>query len=111
MTARLKISQQNVERRSLSPVLVIWDGGQRWVEAVDVERHVALITQQLHVSVLLPPTHAAGTETALCVRVGLAVLTLRTALSCSIHKCKHMYEQNDNIMVFLHYITTKDWQA
>lgn len=65
---------------SLSPVFVIWDGGQRRVEAVDVERHVTLVAQQLHVSVLLPPTHAARAEATLGVRVGLAVLTLRPAL-------------------------------
>lgn len=65
---------------ALLPVLVIWDGGQGRAEAVDVERHVALVTQQLHVSILLPTTHAAGAETTFCVRVGLAVLTLRSAL-------------------------------
>lgn len=45
-----------------------------------MERHVALVTQQLHVSVLLAATHAAGAEATLCVRVSLAVLTLRPAL-------------------------------
>lgn len=64
----------------LSPVLVIGDVGQRRVEAVDVERHVTLVTQQLHVSVLLPAAHAAGAEATLRVGVGFAVLTLRPAL-------------------------------
>lgn len=65
---------------SLSPILVIRDGGQRRVEAVDVERHVTLVTQQLHVSILLPTTHAAGAEATLGLGVSLAVLTLRPAL-------------------------------
>lgn len=68
------------ELHSLSPVLIIWDGGQRRVEAVDVERHVTLVTQQLHVSILLPATHTAGAEATLCFRVSLAVLTLGPAL-------------------------------
>lgn len=66
--------------RSCSPVLVIWDSGQRRVEAVDVECHVTLVAQQLHVSVLLPAAHTAGAEATLGVGVGLAVLTLRPAL-------------------------------
>lgn len=65
---------------SLSPVLVVGDGGERRVEAVDVERHVALVAQQLHVSILLPAAHAAGAEAAFGVRVGFAVLTLRPGL-------------------------------
>lgn len=74
------ISWLIAQQQPPSPVLVIRDGGQRWVEAVDVERHVALVAQQLHVSVLLPAAHAAGAEATLGVRVGLAVLTLRPAL-------------------------------
>lgn len=66
---------------SLLPVFVIWDGGQRWVEAVDVERHVTLVAQQLHVSVLLPPAHTARAKATLGVGVSLAVLTLRPTLS------------------------------
>lgn len=69
----------------LSPVLVVRNGGQRRVEAVDVERHVALVTQQLHVSILLAAAHAAGAEAALGVRVGLAVLALRATLACLTH--------------------------
>lgn len=65
---------------SPSPVLVVGDGGERWVEAVDVERHVALVAQQLHVGILLPAAHAAGTEAALGVRVGFAVLALGPGL-------------------------------
>lgn len=65
---------------SLSPVLVVGDGGERRVEAVDVERHVALVAQQLHVSILLPAAHAAGAEAAFGVRVGFAVLALRPGL-------------------------------
>lgn len=61
---------------SLSPVLVVGDGGERRVEAVDVERHVALVAQQLHGGVLLPAAHAAGTEAAFGVRVRFAVLAL-----------------------------------
>lgn len=75
---------------SLSPVLVVRNGGKWRVETVDVECHVALIAQQLHVSVLLPATHAAGAEAALGVRVGLAVLTFRPALPW-FHK--HTHEQ------------------
>ena len=67
------------ENPSASPVLVVGDGGERRAEAVDVERHVTLITQQLHVRVLLPAAHAARAEPALHVRVGPAVLALRTA--------------------------------
>lgn len=63
-----------------SPVLIIWDGGEGRVEAVDVERHVALVAQQLHGGVLLPPAHTAGAEAALGVRIGLAVFALRTTL-------------------------------
>lgn len=70
------IAQQPV----LSPVLVVGDGGERRAEAVDVERHVALVAQQLHVGILLPAAHAAGTEAALGVRVGFAVLALRAGL-------------------------------
>lgn len=65
---------------SLSPVLVVGDGGERRVEAVDVERHVALVAQQLHVGILLAAAHAAGTEAALGLRVGLAVLALGPGL-------------------------------
>lgn len=65
---------------SLSPVLVVGDGGEWRVEAVDVERHVALVTQQLHVGILLPAAHAAGTEAAFGVRVSFAVLTLGPGL-------------------------------
>lgn len=65
---------------SPSPVLVVGDGGERRVEAVDVERHVALVAQQLHVGILLPAAHAAGTEAALGVRVGFAVLALGPGL-------------------------------
>lgn len=65
---------------SLSPVLVVGDGGERRVEAVDVERHVALVAQQLHVGILLPAAHAAGTEAAFGVRVGFAVLALGPGL-------------------------------
>lgn len=68
---------------SLSPVLVVGDGGERRVEAVDVERHVALVAQQLHVGILLPAAHAAGTEAALGLRVSFAVLTLRAGLPWS----------------------------
>ncbi len=64
------------ELRSRLPVLVIWNGGQRRVEAVDVERHVTLIAQQLHVSILLPAAHTAGAEATLGIRVSLAVLAL-----------------------------------
>lgn len=67
----------------LSPVLVVRDGGQRRVEAVDVKSHVALVTQQLHVRILLATAHAAGAEAALGVRVGLAVLALWAALACA----------------------------
>lgn len=66
-----------------SPVLVVRDGGQRRVEAVDVKCHVALVTQQLHVSVLFAAAHAAGAETTLGLRVGLAVFALRPTLPCS----------------------------
>lgn len=45
-----------------------------------MERHVALVAQQLHVGILLPAAHAAGTEAAFGVRVGFAVLTLRAGL-------------------------------
>lgn len=83
---------------SLSPVLVIRNGGQRWVEAVDVECHVTLVTQQLHVSVLLPATHAAGAEATLCVRVSLAVFTLRPTLSW-IHRHMHQQTLEDDLMV------------
>ena len=48
-----------------------------------MERHVALVAQQLHVSVLLAAAHAAGAEAALDLGVGLAVLALRSALPCS----------------------------
>lgn len=68
------------EQLVLSPVLVVGDGGERRAEAVDVERHVALVAQQLHVGVLLPAAHAAGAEAAFGVRVGFAVLTLRAGL-------------------------------
>lgn len=68
------------EQLFLSPVLVVGDGGERRAEAVDVERHVALVAQQLHVGILLPAAHAAGTEAAFGVRVGFAVLTLRPGL-------------------------------
>lgn len=64
----------------VSPVLIIWDGGEGRVEAVDVERHVALVAQQLHGGILLPPAHAAGAEAAFGVGIGLAVFALRTAL-------------------------------
>lgn len=75
----------------LSPVLVVRDGGQRRVEAVDVECHVALVTQQLHVSILFATTHAAGAEAALGVRVGLAVLALRAAFACVRHTYTHAH--------------------
>lgn len=65
---------------SLSPVLVVGDGGERRVEAVDVERHVALVAQQLHVGILLAAAHAAGAEAAFGVRVGFAVLALGPGL-------------------------------
>lgn len=68
------------EQLVLSPVLVVGDGGERRAEAVDVERHVALVAQQLHVGILLPAAHAAGAEAAFGVRVGFAVLTLRAGL-------------------------------
>lgn len=45
-----------------------------------MERHVTLVAQQLHVSVLLPAAHTAGAEAALRLGVSLAVLTLRPAL-------------------------------
>ncbi len=45
-----------------------------------MERHVTLVTQQLHVGILLPATHAAGAEATLSLGVSLAVLTLRPAL-------------------------------
>lgn len=73
----------------LSPVLVVRNGGQRGVETVDVECHVALVTQQLHVSILLAAAHAAGAEAALGVRVGLAVLALRPTLACLTHTQTH----------------------
>ena len=44
-----------------------------------MERHVALVAQQLHVGVLLPAAHAARAEAALRVRVRPAVLALRPA--------------------------------
>lgn len=96
------------ELHSLSPVLVIRDGGQRRVEAVDVERHVTLITQQLHVSILLPTTHTAGAEATLGVRVSLAVLTLRPAFPWIqeqegiTHRHMHTYDQKpeDDLMVW-----------
>lgn len=65
---------------SRSPVLVVGDGGERRVEAVNVEGHVALVAQQLHVGILLPAAHAAGTEAAFGVRVGFAVLALGPGL-------------------------------
>lgn len=86
-----------MQSSSLSPVLVIGDGGKRRIEAVDVERHVALIAQQLHVSILLPTAHAAGAEATLGIRVGLAVLTLRPTFPWIkgkeeklIHACTHI---------------------
>lgn len=62
--------------RSSSPVLISWDGGERWVEAVCVEGHITLITQQLLVWVLLHPTYTAVTPTAVFLGVILTVFTL-----------------------------------
>lgn len=95
LTVKHRMSWLIAELHSLSPVLVIGDGGQRWVQAVDVERHVTLIAQQLHVSILFPATHAAGAEAALSIGVSLAVLTLWAALPWfqgqDIHTRMHTY--------------------
>lgn len=67
-----------------------------------MERHVALVAKQLHVSILLPAAHAAGAEAALGVGVGLAVLTLRPTLPCNIHTHIRTCERKlgDDLMVW-----------
>lgn len=53
-----------------------------------MEGHIALVTQQLHVSILLAPAHTARAEAALHIGLRLAVLTLRPALPWQPSPCK-----------------------
>lgn len=79
------------------PVLIIWDSAEGRVEAVDVEGHVTLVTHELLIWILLPPTDVTSTDPAGLVWVVLAGFTHRSTLSCgqtqtTLSKCQDPLE-------------------
>ncbi len=63
-------------RRTRLPVLVLRDGGERRVQAVDVKGHVAFVAQQLFVGILLHAAHVAVAHAAVLLQVVFADLAL-----------------------------------
>ena len=77
-----------VIEKSDSPVLIVGDGRERGVQAVHVEGHVTLVTQQLLVWVLLDATRVAVAPAAVLFGVVLAVLALWPVGPCRTEEVK-----------------------
>ena len=65
-----------------SPLWLRGDTGERWLQAVQVEGHVTLVTQQLFLGSLTPTTNMAGALATWLVFIILAELAGWATLPC-----------------------------